>query len=230
MPAVRDASGAGGAQGCAQAAGGVCTRAARRTRKLAEGEGAVPARMDARGDQARSARESSRCSPLDRRFPPRPSSSTRAARSIGCARTRATSMRHSRITRGREAGREPAETHRGLGLIYRSRKQRAEARASFERYLEARAQRSRRAFIKTYIAEPRRMKSISLHRASRRARRLRSVAKVEKGDRAVGERLVVAIDGPWNHVNAPGHGPRGDVDDGRIAGRPTAALFRAEGR
>ena len=34
-----------------------------------------------------------------------------------------------------------------------------------------------------------------------------SIAKVEKGDRAVGSRMVIAIEGPWNHVNAPGMGP-----------------------
>jgi hypothetical protein len=34
-----------------------------------------------------------------------------------------------------------------------------------------------------------------------------SIAKVEKGDRSVGARMVVAIDGPWNRVDAPGLGP-----------------------
>jgi len=34
-----------------------------------------------------------------------------------------------------------------------------------------------------------------------------SVAKVEKGDRALGERMTVVIDGPWNHISAPGMGP-----------------------
>lgn len=34
-----------------------------------------------------------------------------------------------------------------------------------------------------------------------------SVAKVERGDRAVGARLGVHIDGAWNHINAPGLGP-----------------------
>ena len=34
-----------------------------------------------------------------------------------------------------------------------------------------------------------------------------SIAKVEKGDRAVGSRMIVAIEGPWNHVDAPGTGP-----------------------
>ena len=34
-----------------------------------------------------------------------------------------------------------------------------------------------------------------------------SVAKVESGDRAVGERLAVSLSGSWNQVNAPGLGP-----------------------
>ena len=34
-----------------------------------------------------------------------------------------------------------------------------------------------------------------------------SIAKVEKGERAIGSRMVVAIEGPWNQVNAPGLGP-----------------------
>jgi hypothetical protein len=34
-----------------------------------------------------------------------------------------------------------------------------------------------------------------------------SVVKVESGERAVGERMSVTIDGPWNHLNAPGLGP-----------------------
>lgn len=34
-----------------------------------------------------------------------------------------------------------------------------------------------------------------------------TVDKVEKGDRAVGERLQVVIEGPWNHLNIPGLGP-----------------------
>ena len=34
-----------------------------------------------------------------------------------------------------------------------------------------------------------------------------TVAKVETGDRAVGERLTVSIDGAWNQLNAPGMGP-----------------------
>lgn len=34
-----------------------------------------------------------------------------------------------------------------------------------------------------------------------------SVAKIESGDKTVGERMTVHIDGAWNHVNAPGIGP-----------------------
>ena len=34
-----------------------------------------------------------------------------------------------------------------------------------------------------------------------------SVAKIESGDKKVGERMTVSIDGAWNHVNAPGMGP-----------------------
>jgi hypothetical protein len=34
-----------------------------------------------------------------------------------------------------------------------------------------------------------------------------SVAKVESGERTVGERLVLLLEGAWNHVNAPGMGP-----------------------
>lgn len=34
-----------------------------------------------------------------------------------------------------------------------------------------------------------------------------SVAKVETGDRAVGDRMNVTIEGAWNHVNSPGMGP-----------------------
>jgi hypothetical protein len=33
------------------------------------------------------------------------------------------------------------------------------------------------------------------------------VAKVETGDRPVGDRLVVTLDGPWNQLNAPNLGP-----------------------
>ena len=34
-----------------------------------------------------------------------------------------------------------------------------------------------------------------------------SVAKIESGDRKVGERMTVSIDGAWNHITAPGMGP-----------------------
>jgi hypothetical protein len=34
-----------------------------------------------------------------------------------------------------------------------------------------------------------------------------SVAKVESGDRPIGDRLVVTLDGPWNQLNAPNLGP-----------------------
>ena len=34
-----------------------------------------------------------------------------------------------------------------------------------------------------------------------------SVVKVESGDRALGERMTITIDGAWNHLNAPGLGP-----------------------
>jgi hypothetical protein len=34
-----------------------------------------------------------------------------------------------------------------------------------------------------------------------------SVAKIESGDRAIGDRLIVKLDGAWNHIDAPGMGP-----------------------
>lgn len=34
-----------------------------------------------------------------------------------------------------------------------------------------------------------------------------AVAKVETGERVIGERMSVKIDGPWNRINAPGIGP-----------------------
>lgn len=34
-----------------------------------------------------------------------------------------------------------------------------------------------------------------------------TVAKVETGQRLIGERMSVRIDGPWNRINAPGIGP-----------------------
>lgn len=34
-----------------------------------------------------------------------------------------------------------------------------------------------------------------------------SVAKVETGERAIGERMVVTLDSAWNHISGPGIGP-----------------------
>jgi hypothetical protein len=34
-----------------------------------------------------------------------------------------------------------------------------------------------------------------------------SVTKVDSGERAIGERMTVNIEGAWNHLNAPGLGP-----------------------
>jgi hypothetical protein len=34
-----------------------------------------------------------------------------------------------------------------------------------------------------------------------------AMAKVEQGDRAIGDRLSITIDGPWNHLQASGLGP-----------------------
>jgi len=34
-----------------------------------------------------------------------------------------------------------------------------------------------------------------------------TVDKIDKGDRTVGERLQIVIEGPWNHLNIPGLGP-----------------------
>lgn len=50
-------------------------------------------------------------------------------------------------------GSEPAETHRGMGAIYRSRRQAAEAKASFERYLELAPNAPDLSMIKSYIEE-----------------------------------------------------------------------------
>jgi predicted Zn-dependent protease len=50
-------------------------------------------------------------------------------------------------------GTEPAETHRGLGAIYRARNQRAEAKASYQRYLELAPNAPDQAMIKSYIEE-----------------------------------------------------------------------------
>jgi predicted Zn-dependent protease len=51
------------------------------------------------------------------------------------------------------AGREPVETHRALGMIYRAGGQPKEARASFERYLSVAPDAPDAAFIKAYLAE-----------------------------------------------------------------------------
>ena len=50
-------------------------------------------------------------------------------------------------------GGEPAETHRGLGLVYRTRKQAPQAKASFERYLELAPNAPDGAMIKSYLEE-----------------------------------------------------------------------------
>ena len=50
-------------------------------------------------------------------------------------------------------GGEPPETHRGLGAIYRQRNQMAEARASFERYLELAPAAPDAPMIKSYMEE-----------------------------------------------------------------------------
>jgi predicted Zn-dependent protease len=50
-------------------------------------------------------------------------------------------------------GGEPPETHRGLGIIYRLRSQFPEARASFERYLEAAPNAPDVLMIKHYVEE-----------------------------------------------------------------------------
>jgi hypothetical protein len=34
-----------------------------------------------------------------------------------------------------------------------------------------------------------------------------SIAKIEKGDHTLGERMSVTIEGPWNHLNVPNLGP-----------------------
>ena len=53
-----------------------------------------------------------------------------------------------------KAVREPAETYRGLGVIYRQRNQAAAARESFQHYLEAAPQAPDSAMIKNYMEEP----------------------------------------------------------------------------
>jgi predicted Zn-dependent protease len=50
-------------------------------------------------------------------------------------------------------GGEPAETHRGLGLIHRTRKQAPEAKASFQRDLELAPNAPDGAMIKSYLEE-----------------------------------------------------------------------------
>ena len=51
------------------------------------------------------------------------------------------------------AGREPPQTHRSLGLIYRTRKDAAAAQASFARYLELAPQAPDAAMVRAYIEE-----------------------------------------------------------------------------
>jgi predicted Zn-dependent protease len=50
-------------------------------------------------------------------------------------------------------GGEPPETHRGMGAIHRARKQAAEAKASFQRYLELAPGAPDVAMIKSYLEE-----------------------------------------------------------------------------
>lgn len=50
-------------------------------------------------------------------------------------------------------GSEPPETHRSMGAIFRQRKQPAEAKASFERYLELAPNAPDHAMIKSYLEE-----------------------------------------------------------------------------
>ena len=50
-------------------------------------------------------------------------------------------------------GGEPPEAHRGLGMIYRARNNPAEARASFQRYIELAPDAADSAMIKSYIQE-----------------------------------------------------------------------------
>jgi len=51
------------------------------------------------------------------------------------------------------AGSEPPETHRGLGLIYRSRRQTSEAREALERYLKLAPEAPDQMMIKSYLEE-----------------------------------------------------------------------------
>lgn len=50
-------------------------------------------------------------------------------------------------------GGEPPETHRAMGTIYRARKQAAEAKASFQRYLDAAPAAPDQAMIRSYMGE-----------------------------------------------------------------------------
>lgn len=50
-------------------------------------------------------------------------------------------------------GREPPETHRGLGMIYRARKQSLEARESLQRYLKLAPDAPDFSMIKSYVEE-----------------------------------------------------------------------------
>ena len=50
-------------------------------------------------------------------------------------------------------GGEPAETHRGLGLIHRARKQAPQSKAGFERYLELAPNAPDAAMIRSYLEE-----------------------------------------------------------------------------
>ena len=51
------------------------------------------------------------------------------------------------------AGGEPPETHRGIGLVHRARREAAQAKASFARYLEAAPQAPDSGMIKSYMEE-----------------------------------------------------------------------------
>jgi beta-barrel assembly-enhancing protease len=48
-------------------------------------------------------------------------------------------------------GSEPAETHRGMGMIFQKRAQASEARASFQRYLEKAPEAPDAAMVRTYM-------------------------------------------------------------------------------
>jgi predicted Zn-dependent protease len=51
------------------------------------------------------------------------------------------------------AGGEPPETHRGLGMIHRARKNTTDARSSFQRYLDVAPQAPDAGMIKSYLEE-----------------------------------------------------------------------------